>query len=257
MSEKPNPPGILILRPVQQAGTTIDAVTDQGWRAVHFPTMDITPAKNIDTSKTQEIISHADWLVFISQNAVLHFLGLYGAEAIKNRKIAAVGRATAQLLQDKGLSVMVQPELDFSTEGLLGSADFSDVSGQQVVIVRGNGGREKLAEKLGERGARVTYLEVYERRLADSQPQQLLPYWPDGIQVIIATSNQLLDNLVTLCRETLGDQLFQKPVVVMSDRMRAHASKIGFEKIWLAERSSNDEIIKTISRNMASAQNQL
>ena len=62
---------------------------------------------------------------------------------------------------------------------------------------------------------------------------------------------------VTLCIDTLGNQLFQKPLVVISERMRVHARQIGFKKIWLAERSSNDEIISTISRNMAFTQNQL
>jgi len=257
VSATQNPPGILILRPVQQAATTIEAVAHQGWRAVHFPTIKITPADNLDSAKAQEIIGAADWLVFISQNAVLYFLELAPTSSIQDKKIAAVGRATAQLLQDKGLPVMVQPQQDFSTEGLLDAAEFSDISEQRIVIVRGNGGREKLAESLNERGALVSYLEVYERRLADSDPQQLVSLWPDDIQVIIATSNQLLDNLVTLCKDTLGDQLFHKPVVVMSERMRSHAAQSGFKKIWLAERSSNDEIIKTISRNMASAQNHL
>lgn len=257
MSENPNAPGILILRPVQQAAATIDAVTGKGWRAVHFPTIEIAPAGNFDTAKAQEIIEAADWLVFISQNAVSYFLELARNYSIRDKKIAAVGGATAQLLQDKGLYVMSQPQLDFSTEGLLESAEFSDIQGQRIVIVRGNGGRERLAQALTERGALVSYLEVYERRLANSNVRQLLPLWPDEIQVIIATSNQLLDNLVTLCKETLGDQLFHKPVVVMSERMRSHAAQSGFKKIWLAERSSNDEIIKTISRNLASAQNQL
>ncbi|NNJ90330.1 MAG: uroporphyrinogen-III synthase [Gammaproteobacteria bacterium] len=257
MSENLIPPGILILRPVQQARTTIDAVTAQGWRAVPFPTIEITPAENIDSAKIQEIINDADWLVFISQNAVLQFLELTGADFMQNQKIAAVGRATAQLLEDKGLNVIALPKQNFSTEGLLKSANFADISGQRIVIVRGNGGREKLADTLRERGAKVAYLEVYERRLADSLPQQLLPLWPDNINVIIATSNQLLDNLIALCKDILGDQLFQKPVVVMSERMRSHAREIGFQKIWLADRSSNDEIIKTISRNIAYPQNQL
>jgi len=255
--DQQKPPGILILRPVQQAATTIDAVTHQGWRAVHFPTIEITPAGNFDRPKAQQIIEAADWLVFISQNAVSYFLEAARGWPVQNKNIAAVGSATARLLQDKGLHVMTQPQQDFSSEGLLDSAEFSDISEQRVVIVRGNGGREKLAESLGERGAMVSYLEVYERRLADSDPQQLLPLWPDDIQAIIATSNQLLDNLVTLCKDTLGDALYHKPVVVMSERMRSHATHSGFKNIWLAERSSNDEIIKTISRNLVSAQNQL
>jgi uroporphyrinogen-III synthase len=257
VSENLNPPGILILRPVQQAKTTIDAVTAQGWRAVPFPTIEITPAENIDSATTREIINHADWLIFISQNSVLQFLELTGSDSIQKQKIAAVGRTTAQLLEDKGLNVIALPKQDYSTEGLLDSGKFTDISGQRIIIVRGNGGREKLADTLRERGATVAYLEVYERRLADSHPRQLLPLWPDDINVIIATSNQLLDNLIALCKDILGDQLFQKPVVVMSERMRSHAREMGFKKIWLADRSSNDEIIKTISRNIAYPQNQL
>jgi uroporphyrinogen-III synthase len=257
VSENSNAPGILILRPVQQATATIDAINGQGWHAIHFPTVVITPAASFDSARALEIINSADWIIFISQNAVLHFLELCNDTSIRNKKIAAVGHATAQLLQENGLDILIQPRHDFSSEGLLDSADLSTVSGQNIVIVRGNGGREMLAEAFRERGASVNYLEVYERQLADSDPAQLLPLWPENIRVIVATSNQLLDNLVTLCRDLLGDRLFHKPVVVLSERMRLHAHKIGFRKIWLAERSSNDEIIKTIDRNIAPPQNQL
>ena len=257
MAENLNAPGILILRPVQQAQATIDAVSKQGWKPIHFPTIEILPSAHIDSANARQMADNADWIIFISQNAVLHFLELVEARSIKDTRIAAVGEATARVLQAKGLTVMFQPERDFSTEGLLASTEFSDVSGQHVVIVRGNGGREKLAETLRQRGAMVSYLEVYERHPADSDPQQLLSIWPDGIQVIIATSSQLLDNLMTICKDTLDDQLLSKPVVVMSERMLEHARELGFERIWLAERSSNDEIIKTISRNMASTQNRL
>ncbi len=257
MSDTPNPPGILITRPAQQAGPTIDAVSHQGWQAIQFPTIIISPVKNLVASDVLQAINVADWIIFISQNAVLSFLELFNADSIRNKKLAVVGQATARLLHNHGLDITAQPEEDFSSEGLLALEEFSKISGQQVVIVRGMGGREALADTLRERGASVTYVETYERCLADSDPRQLLPLWPDQINVIIATSNQLLDNLVTLCKNTLGNELFQKPLVVISERMRSHAHNIGFEKIWLAERSSNDEIIKTISRNMASAQNRL
>jgi uroporphyrinogen-III synthase len=250
MPESPSHIGILILRPEQQAQGTIDAVTSQGWHAIHFPTIRIDRNTDIDGGQIQSRVSLADWVVFISQNAVSHFLAITDSNTLQQKKVASVGQSTTRLLESHGISVNYQPDRHYSTEGLLASETFKHISGQKIVIIRGIGGREQLADTLRQRGASVDYIEVYKRGLADTDPDQLLPFWPDQISLIIATSNQLLDNLLVLCRARLGKRLFDKPVVVLSERMHTHAQELGFKKIWLAERSSNDEIIKTIIKNM-------
>lgn len=243
-------PGILILRPAGQAIETIQLVEQQGWRAMSFPTIEIAAANQ---AKNLEIFSRLDsfrWIIFISQNAVHYFVSQLPEDHGALPAIAAVGKATSQALQNAGLLVTIQPEENFSSEGLLNTAALQQVEGQEILIVRGNGGRELLAETLSQRGAQVSYAEVYQRRLPKADTGWLVQNWRPHVSVILATSNQLVDNLVTLIGNAVGDLLFETPILVISPRMQQHAEQLGFKKIWLAEGPTNDQMIKTIKTNI-------
>ena len=252
MNQAPNPtPGILVLRPTEQAEDTLRQIEQQGWHALHFPTIEIVSA---NAAENAEIFSHLekfDWIIFVSQNAVTHFRQQLSQAPEKLPKIAAVGKATAAAVINAGWPVALQPGQDFSSEGLLNTVALQHVNQQQILIIRGNGGRELLAETLAERGATVSYAEVYARCLPDADTGFVQKHWSE-ISVILATSNQLLDNLITLVGDALQPHLFKTPVVVISPRMQKHAEQLGFDKIWLADGPTNDQMIETIKKNILS-----
>ena len=74
----------------------------------------------------------------------------------------AVGERTAQVLEAAGLDVE-RPERDMSSEGLLALPGLKQVQGQRTLIVRGEGGRQLIAETLRARGASVDSLCCYRR----------------------------------------------------------------------------------------------
>ena len=79
----------------------------------------------------------------------------------------SVGAATAQILADHGLQVHC-PATGDDSEALLELPALREaiaVPGARVLILRGEGGRELLAERLREQGASVDYLELYRRFL--------------------------------------------------------------------------------------------
>ena len=243
-------PGILILRPAEQATDTVRLVERQGWRAIPFPTIEITAANQ---EKNREIFSTLEtfnWIIFISQNAVHHFVSQLPQDHGVLPAIATVGKATTLAAQHAGLVVKVQPEEDFSSEGLLNTAVLQRLEGQKILIVRGNGGRELLATTLSQRGAQVSYAEVYQRRLPEADTGWLVQNWRPHVSVILATSSQLLDNLITLIGNALGNLVLETPVVVISPRMQQHAEQLGFKKIWLADGPTNDQMIETIKTNI-------
>ncbi len=79
-----------------------------------------------------------------------------------------VGAATAAILEAYGLDV-AYPEQGDDSEALLALPAFEQalrVHDPKVLIMRGEGGREFLAERLRGQGVAVDYLELYRRRNA-------------------------------------------------------------------------------------------
>jgi len=88
----------------------------------------------------------------------------------------SVGAATAQVLADQGLDVHYPPSGDDS-EALLALPALREAIARtdaRVLILRGEGGRELLAERLREQGASVDYLELYRRFLPAYDPGVLM-----------------------------------------------------------------------------------
>ncbi len=81
----------------------------------------------------------------------------------------SVGSATAKTLFDR-LGVRAQvpsPKAGEETsEALLALSSLQQLNNQRVLLVAGEGGRPLLAEKLAERGAKVTRVAVYRRRIS-------------------------------------------------------------------------------------------
>ena len=103
--------------------------------------------------------------------------------------------------------------------------------GQQVLIVRGKGGRSLLGDTLRERGATVTYVEVYERRrpaLSDEQVQYLEERWAGGaISVVTCLSVETLENLLELLSPR-GQRMFAvTPLVAVGSRVLERAKALG------------------------------
>ena len=86
---------ILVTRPAHQAEGLCQRITAAGGTAVRLPTLEIVPTT--DTAAAQmalEAALEADWLIFISANAVFHALALRpDLLARSSARIAEIGRA--------------------------------------------------------------------------------------------------------------------------------------------------------------------
>src|SRR5690606_2690658 len=112
--------------------------------------------------------------IFVSQNAVnfaLDWLDEYWPQLPVGVEYFAVGETTARALQTHGLRVSALTAAEtgaMNSETLLSEPELREVAGEKIIIFRGCGGRGHMGEILRERGAHVSYCELYQRHLPDS-----------------------------------------------------------------------------------------
>lgn len=239
--------GVLVTRPAAQAESLCTRIEAAGGRAIRCPTLVIEnlPVSNQLRQQAAQAAS-ADWVIFISANAVTAFH--QGGFASPSIGVAAVGRATATALHKIGLKTTIQPAARFDSEGLLELPELNRVANQRIVIVRGEGGRDLLAQTLTQRGAQVEYLELYRRTLPNHLAMNLNADWEElGVDVVVATSNAVLNNLHELLQTKGRQQLARSPLVVVSDRMLQLAQQLGLqgEQIRAAD-PTDKEVVSTL-----------
>lgn len=209
--------GILLTRPRHQADGLEREIVTRGGIAVPFPCIEIVGIDNAEVARDIASLSSPDITIFISSNAVEHGLRYAGGD------IAAIGPSTAAAIESAGQLVAITPASGFDSEHLLMEPALADVAGKTIRIIRGNGGREYLADTLAARGARVEYLATYERRLPTYTAhalESLENNWRAGnIDAVVVMSVQSFDNLQSLLPEWCRMQLPNTLLVTPSSRV--------------------------------------
>jgi uroporphyrinogen-III synthase len=246
---------ILVTRPARQADYLCQLIEQQGGVAVRFPTLqivglaaqsDFCPDSQSVATFPLSTLSKQRWLIFISANAVNFALKANGGKIAQFQvaQIAAIGQATAKALRSAGLQVSLIPEHGFDSEALLAMPQMQDVMGHDILIIRGQGGRDELASVLRSRGAHVSYWEVYKRVVPDSDSAEVVNLLERGLLgVIIITSFEALRNLVAMLGANYNEKLVAVPLVVISDRISRLAAELGFTRIAVAENPSDEAIL--------------
>lgn len=239
--------GVLVTRPAAQAAALCELVRENGGTPVAFPTIEIHPAA--DPAAAGRLLAEPwDLLIFISRNAVEFGLGLLPAGLSADTAIAAVGKATASALAAAGHPATLVPTSGFDSEALLALPALQQVAGQRVLIVRGDGGRTLLADTLSARGAEVHYAEVYRRLLPAVDTEPLLAGWRRTIDLVTATSDEVLTNLLQLVGPAGRAWLLATPLVVISERGGSFAIQQGFRTVAVAEEASDAGVLEALCR---------
>ena len=145
----------------------------------------------------------------------------------------SVGGATAQVLADHGLDVSYPPTGDDS-EALLELASLREAiarPGARVLILRGEGGRGLLAERLRDQGASVDYLELYRRFLPDYDSATLTRRINvERLNGVVVSSGQGFLHLQALAG-TEWPQVARLPLFVPSPRVAEMARAAGAQEV--------------------------
>ncbi len=227
--------GVLVTRPLEQARELARMIAQAGGNAILFPSIEI---RCIALTPQSEMILHAlheyDLAIFISMNAAYHGLrALRSAAQWPDGCIPlAVGEATARALRAYGLSAVIAPEDGSDSEALLRLHELQKIEGKRILIVRGLGGRELLATKLREHGARVDYFECYERALPKADPAIPLQAFSHGrVQAVTINSREGMENLFTLLGEAGYSYLCDTPMFVLHPRIADRAHEKGVREV--------------------------
>jgi uroporphyrinogen-III synthase len=225
---------VLVTRPEEQAHALIAEIEKRGGRVVFAPMIAIQPRH--DDPQAQHAIRQLpdyDVVIFISKNAVEHGMRMIKAakHSLKRHAVYAVGVGTGACLRDLGVAEVHTPKGEFSSEGLLKMPGLSahEIHDKKVLIIRGAGGREVLAQSLQQRGATVDYCEVYERvvpvtRLGDVLKAARVTT-PD---IALITSPEALANLAAKIDQEGLDEMYDVPLMVAGGRTAQEVERLGF-----------------------------
>lgn len=232
---------VLVTRPEKQARSLCDSITAAGGVAIAMAVLDITPILPWDESELN--LAEQDMIIFISRNAVSHFMAGLHIRLADNVQLVAVGPGTAATMREHGSRVDIQPAPPAGSESLLAMAELNTVQDKKVLIVRGQGGRELLADTLTDRGANISYLEVYRRGLPSRSKIEIEQ--AKTADCIVITSIAGLDNL---CQLIDIEQLIPKWLIVMSERIRQYALNLGFQQCVVAADASDAAVMQQVNR---------
>ncbi|CAB1277610.1 uroporphyrinogen-III synthase [Candidatus Nitrosacidococcus tergens] len=244
---------ILVTRPMGQAENLCRLIEKEGGCSLHFPMIRIIKSESYP--EVNEIIQSLDtfhWAIFVSVNAVKYGIPLILEQRNfpKNLKIAVVGRGTAKTLAAFNLFISLCPSTGYNSEALLAMDEFQDMVGKKIIIFRGNGGRNLLAKTLADRGAQVSFGEVYRRCLPlptvlKTLHQTLISNPAD---IIVTTSQEILENLCTVVATSLLEKLYTTPLVVIGIRQAQRAKELGFTKIYPVDKPEDNALITAMIR---------
>ncbi|NWG86860.1 MAG: uroporphyrinogen-III synthase [Hydrogenophilaceae bacterium] len=228
--------GILVTRPREQAARLSQRLQAIGARPIVFPTIEIAPPA--DPTRLHAVVDRlgeCDWAIFISPTAVAAAWPVVQSRLAAwpaTLQVAAVGPASAQALRQQGIAAVHAPEQGADSEALLALPELQQVQGQHIVIFRGEGGRELLAETLRARGARVEYAECYRRRRPSVDPAAILAAWRRGeIDAVTVTSSEGMQNLFALLGEPGRAALCATPLFAPHERIAAAARALGVKRV--------------------------
>lgn len=230
----------LVTRPEGQGDRLVDGIRALGGDAQHIPFLAIQPVDDLSGLKNiANRLTEYRACIFISANAVnvawptlsaAHPDGWPSAVAA-----ATVGPGSAAALKSHHIPLVVLPERNFDSEGLLAAPFFEQrhCRGQAFVLIRGEGGRDFLAQSLRERGARVDEVAVYRRQLHPAALQELQIWCIVGTEpgVLLVSSSESLQRVMSAASADLALALKACPVLAPHPRIAEAARQLGWTRV--------------------------
>jgi uroporphyrinogen-III synthase len=196
---------ILIGRAKHQASALSERVKELGAQVLEIPFIEIRKPRSYRPLDEALInIQNYDWLILTSVNGVeavwerIQKLRL-SASKLKHLKIAAIGPATKDAIEERGLQVQVVPK-QYVAESVVKSLR-DRVAGKRVLLARAREARDVIPSDLRKAGAIVDVVEAYETVLPKASRERLRKALRDPKRrptIATFTSSSMARNFVAL-----------------------------------------------------------
>jgi uroporphyrinogen-III synthase len=228
---------VLVTRPAAQAQHWVQSLAQHGIDAVALPLIDIAaPADTAAVAGAWQAIAAHRLVVFVSPNAAAQFFALRprGVQWPATTLAASVGPGTSETLRHCGVPAdrIVEPPPEsptFDSEALWTVLSAHDWAGASVLVVRGDGGRDWLADTLRAHGATPGFVSAYRRvapRLDDARRQLLQAALADPVgHLWFFSSGEAVENL---CRACPAASWGQARAIATHPRIAQRARDCGF-----------------------------
>jgi uroporphyrinogen-III synthase len=216
----PAKPLAILTRPRELNAPLAQALVDAGWNVTIAPALQIDH-RNLAQGESLPNPADFDLVVFVSGNAVSGYAHQWGGNCVWPASTAAacVGLATAQSVREAfgaSLKVLHPAAQDVQdSEALWRVITRLDTKPRRVLIIRGQDGRDWLAEQYSAQGVNVQIHVAYCRELATWTPELKLQFsrlakdniaavWlltsPHGIQSVVPQMQRAgLSSWASLC----------------------------------------------------------
>lgn len=254
---------VLVTRPADQARAWVRRLGADGVDAVALPLIEIAPPGDIEPLRAAwDTLPGCAFAMFVSTNAVTHFFAARPAGATwpAGTLAGSPGPGTSEALRAAGVpgEAIVAPAADapqFDSEALWERLEpRRDWRGARVLFVRGDGGRDWLAERLREAGATVATVNAYRRALPvlDETARAML----DGALAAPRehlwwfSSAQAIDHLAALA--PAGAAWGQASALATHPRIGERARRLGFGRVEVCS-AATDAVRAAIGRSIQSS----
>lgn len=247
---------VVITRPAGESQRLSALISEAGGVPLLYPAIEILGVA--DPTALNAVIDHLDdfdMAIFISPSAVDQAMTRITARRTLpvSLRCAAIGPGGVRALQRFSVGDVIAPDAyarRYDSESLLASPFLQSVSGQRMVIFRGDGGRDLLGDTLASRGAHVEHVTCYRRGKPTFDAAPLLQAWAKGdVAAVIVTSSEGLGNFFERLG-TAGQARLQKTLVaVPHPRVAAAARALGLARV-VESASGDDALMQTVLRHI-------
>ncbi len=208
---------IVVTRARAQASEVVSILAEKGAEVLEFPTIKIKPLKSYSLLDQElKTLSSCDWLIFTSVNGVHFFLKRlkekgHDIRSLAGVKLCAIGPATQEALEEKGLKVDLIPK-EFVAESVVKKFKESiDLKGKKILIPRAQEARELLAQELHKLGAKVKEVPVYETVVDQAGKEMILEKMQKcPPHAVTFTSSSTVKNFIELVGKKTLKSIFKE-----------------------------------------------